>query len=120
MNLNNVDFAIHMLKVVTHENLWYSIDEVMKWLYRNYPEDMAYLEKVAKTKRDTSFDKFGSARDEKGKKQGDMRDLGVMPSIFSEIIAKFFGDPLQDKGNKKKFYRAFFKKYPKLCSIQKI
>lgn len=114
------DFAFHLLKVVTKENLWYSIDEVMKWLYRTYPDSMRYNEQLAKAKRDANYDKFGRAKDDNGKTSNDMRDLGLIPPIFSDLITKFFGGALDDKGQKIKFYRTFFKKYPQFKTIDKI
>lgn len=117
---NDVDFALHLLKFVTKDNIWYSVEQVMKWLYKNYPDDMAFLEAEAARSREAKKNSLGVAVDEFGNKQYDMRDLGIIPPVFGDMISKFFGNPLQDKGEKLKFYRTFFKKYPKLKTIEKI
>lgn len=119
-NDDNKDFALHLLKTVNKENFWYSVEEVMKWLYKNYPEDMAFLEEMAKNKRAAHYDKFGRAKNDQGKTDNNMRDLGIIPSIFSDMITKFYGGAIDDKGDKIKFYRTFFKKYPTLRTAQKI
>lgn len=109
------DFGVHLLKMIDKNNFWYSIDEVMKWKYRTAPEEMKHYEKLAAKSREGSFHATGAAVDEMGKKQNDMRSLGIMPSIFSGIVAKFY-----PQENSLKFYREFFKRYPKLRIAKKI
>lgn len=120
LSKDDFDYAVHLVKVVTKENMWYSIDEIMKWLYKHHLSDMRYAERVAKATRDNLKDDMGRAKGENLKTSNDMRTLGAVPPMITDIVEKFYGGTLGNSEAKKKFYRSFFKKYPQFLYTKKI
>lgn len=102
------------------DKFWDVVDTLMRYFYNHRDPavraDMRVLEYEAAEERKSRFTKYA----ESGKGEGYIRrKLGVMPDRLVVALERIYEDGFPYP-NKIKFYREFFRRYPKLRITDKI
>lgn len=97
-------------KQSTKAGFWTHIDELLTFLYNNYPVEMIEHENYCKMRKDLSINKFGAT------KEKDERMIGSPPDRLFYLLYKIY-DGLQSVPFKsqQEFWREFYRHYPQFA-----